>query len=307
MPFTLCHAAVAIPMSRDRLLPSALAIGAMSPDFGKFVPVAVPAVLDGLGYQISDLLLGSLLGMAVFVVFQALLKRPLVALAPGWARRRLAGPARGFRWDGRTLGWAALSVFLGAVTHILLDGITHGDVVPWPSTEAVVGGVSRQQVVQDGLSVVLGVAMAVWIVAWMLRAVPVEDEPTVGLPRWWRLPVWSGMALVVGLAVVDAARVPAEAFRLNRWQAEGELVWAKLAMTAVDAAVVLAAAVAVYTVAYTAWQLLAVGLMRRPSPNGSASRPAEQAVPFARGRTVATGPQPRLTGTGPQPHLGMRD
>ncbi|CAM3666477.1 hypothetical protein GCM10009799_38010 [Nocardiopsis rhodophaea] len=268
MPFTLCHAAVAIPMSRDRLVPSALAIGAMSPDFVKFAPMAVPEV-DGLGYQLSDLLLGSLMGMGVFLVFQALLKQPLVALAPGWARRRLTGPARGFGWSARTLGWAALSVVLGAITHLLLDGITHGEVLPWLTTDAVAGSVSRQQVVQDGLSIVLGLAMAGWIVWWMLRAVPAAEEPAVGPLRWWRVPVWSGMALIVGLTALDTARVPAEAFRINQWQTATELLWAKLAMLIVGTAVALTIAVAVYALAYTALQLTVALRQRRnglPTP-----------------------------------------
>ncbi|ASU84319.1 DUF4184 domain-containing protein [Nocardiopsis gilva YIM 90087] len=302
MPFTICHAAVAIPMSRDRLVPSALAIGAMSPDFVKFVPVTLPEI-GSLGHQMSELVLGSLMGMGVFVVFQALLKRPLVALAPGWARRRLAGPSQGFRWSARTLGWAALSVFLGAITHIVLDGVTHGDILPFLTTDTVVGSVSRQQVVQDGLSIVLGVAIIAWCVRWMVRAIPAEEEPQVGPLRWWRVPVWTGMALLVGLAALNFALVPAEAFRINRWQTEADLVWTKLAMLAVDTVMALTFSVFVYALIHTALQLIAT--LRQGRGGSRADGRERTTLPGPHPLRATTGPQPQTTG--PQQHLGMRE
>ncbi|MCC3776511.1 DUF4184 family protein [Streptomyces sp. UNOB3_S3] len=151
MPFTLVHPAAVIPLSRGRLVPSALADGAMAPDWAGLLPVQNAGLMSHtwLGAVTVD----ALLAVILLMLFHGLLKRPLADLAPAGWRGRLAGPVGGFRW--RSL-WFLPSVVIGAATHILWDDFTHGRFVEWgPKT----------QLVQDGSSV-LGLVLIVW---WLVR------------------------------------------------------------------------------------------------------------------------------------------
>ena len=60
--------------------------------------------------------------MIVLLVWHFLLYRPLCDFAPWWVSERLPPRAelRGRRW-----GWAAVSVIIGALTHVVLDTFTH--------------------------------------------------------------------------------------------------------------------------------------------------------------------------------------
>jgi hypothetical protein len=64
------------------------------------------------------------MGLVVLAAWQFLLYRPLVDFAPRWVGERLPEmrPIRGVGWF-----WAAVSVVIGAGTHVLLDSFTQRD------------------------------------------------------------------------------------------------------------------------------------------------------------------------------------
>jgi uncharacterized protein DUF4184 len=127
MPFTLAHPAAAIPLRRvlgSYAVLSALVIGSLTPDLAYFVPLRIPR---GASHSPAALLWFCLpVGFAVYVVFHAFLKRPLVSLSPSYLRRRLipvVGPSRGLPRVPQP--GIVVSLLAGATTHLLWDAFTH--------------------------------------------------------------------------------------------------------------------------------------------------------------------------------------
>lgn len=123
MPFTLSHAAAALPLHyllRDALVLPALVIGCFLPD----VPYFLPDPLFDINVHLLPGLLwfGLPCGYAFYVVWQRVFLGPCVALLP----RRYASlfampdPSRRVAW------WTiVLSLFAGSLTHIVWDAFTH--------------------------------------------------------------------------------------------------------------------------------------------------------------------------------------
>jgi hypothetical protein len=195
MPFTISHAAVVLPFRRWlghwRLL-SATVIGSMVPDFGLFWPGRLPRVET---HSAAGLFTFSLpVGLATYWLFQLLVKTPALELLPNGAyarSRRFAAPA--LITDPRQWCVAAAGVFVGAFSHLVLDGFTH----------------------TNGRGV---------------RLLPVLDDPVVDIHGHWMsgyVAMQNGISLL-GLAIVVIVvwrdlRTPAEAgYRPARWLAAPE-------------------------------------------------------------------------------------
>jgi hypothetical protein len=181
VPFTLSHPAAVIPLARGRMVPSALVVGSMAPDLPYFFSMGEQrgATHDPLGIVTIDMVLG----LALFAVFHVVWKRPLVAPAPSWVRRRLAGPADGFRRS--MIVWVPPSLLVGTITHVLWDAFTHrhhsfAEALPWLVTTSV-AGLELFRWLQYG-SGVLGIAViALWLYRW-LRRTPGTREAAPALP-----------------------------------------------------------------------------------------------------------------------------
>jgi len=126
MPFTVSHAAAALPLKRSGLVFSALVVGSMAPDFLYFL--RLPFSRD-LGHSLPGLLLVDLpLGWLVLWVFHAFLKNPLFALLPLGHQRRLAPFLSRFAFSGwKRAGLISLSLLLGSLSHIAWDSFTHNN------------------------------------------------------------------------------------------------------------------------------------------------------------------------------------
>jgi hypothetical protein len=127
MPFTPTHILAILPIAALKRLPlsfTALVIGSMIPDFPLFVPIAPE-------YETTHSARGVLtaclpLGLACFLVFQLLMKRPLFALLPVAIQRRCVSLSRtSIEPTPKALLGASLSVVIGASTHIFWDAFTH--------------------------------------------------------------------------------------------------------------------------------------------------------------------------------------
>lgn len=123
MPFTLTHVAAVVPVKKfsGAWMPfTALAMGSMVPDvpkfFGDFVPYAVTHSFPGI-------LTASLpLGLLLYVVFQVLVRTPMLELMPDAISERLGGRRP------HTLKYMAgvvAGLIIGAATHVLWDSFTH--------------------------------------------------------------------------------------------------------------------------------------------------------------------------------------
>ncbi len=122
MPFTIAHAAAALPLSRlsrTRLPMAALMIGAMSPDFGYFPPLEVARMSTHNLPGIFQFCLP--VGLVVWLVYVLLVERPTIALLPDAWRTRLAPSTMSLP----LIVFACLAIMLGALTHIVWDAFTH--------------------------------------------------------------------------------------------------------------------------------------------------------------------------------------
>ncbi len=127
MPFTLSHAAAVLPFSRPlarwRVM-SAAVVGSMVPDSRFFIPWNVPRLET---HSAMSLLTFSLpLGLAIFWLFQYLIKVPMIEVLPDGAYARWQPheePAR----IGSPSQWllAGCGVLAGAFTHLVWDAFTH--------------------------------------------------------------------------------------------------------------------------------------------------------------------------------------
>jgi hypothetical protein len=125
MPWTFAHPAAVLPLRRFCPAPldfSALVIGSMVPDLGYYL-------YSNLA-RMAHSFLGSILvcipaGLALWIIFN-LLRKPLCFVLPQPHRGALAAfAATPLSLRPRALIAAAVSVLLGAWTHIVWDSFTH--------------------------------------------------------------------------------------------------------------------------------------------------------------------------------------
>jgi hypothetical protein len=125
MPFTLSHAAAALPFRRTRLIMSALVVGCFAPDFEYFVPFGKH---DKFGHTLTGIFVFDLpLSLVVLWLFHRFAREPLAACLPEGARERLdqtrATPIHSFSRFAMTV----FSILVGIATHIFWDAFTHRD------------------------------------------------------------------------------------------------------------------------------------------------------------------------------------
>lgn len=71
------------------------------------------------------------LGLLVLVAWQGLVREPFAGALPRWLRERVGGLASsGVPSSAPEWGWAALSVLIGAATHLAWDSFTHPGYLP---------------------------------------------------------------------------------------------------------------------------------------------------------------------------------
>jgi hypothetical protein len=172
MPFTVSHVAAVLPMvgRSDRLPAAALVIGSMVPDYPWFL---TRGRSSGLSHSLLGVVTVDLAaGLLAFLLWRRVAQAPVRDLVPRAVGTRLPRPP-GLR--GRDLGWAALAVVLGALTHVVWDSFTHADrwgveLVPWlqEAHHGRSGWVWGQEV-----SSVLGLlVLALWSIAQLVRTHP---------------------------------------------------------------------------------------------------------------------------------------
>lgn len=127
MPFTVSHIAAVLPVHRPLRrvgLLSAAAIGAMAPDLDLMLPGRLPREQTHGALALLTFCLP--VGLAVWALFQALVKPALIEVVPDRVYLRLRAEHLAPRLASvRAWLYAALAVLVGALTHIIWDGFTH--------------------------------------------------------------------------------------------------------------------------------------------------------------------------------------
>jgi hypothetical protein len=124
VPFTLSHAAAALPFRRARLVPSALVIGTFAPDLEYFIRLAPGG---GWGHTLAGAFsIGLPLGLGALWILHRLVKLPLAYLVPDSVRARLSDELVPFRFGPlRRFLLIVVSLLVGMATHLVWDGFTH--------------------------------------------------------------------------------------------------------------------------------------------------------------------------------------
>ncbi|MCR6482722.1 DUF4184 family protein [Amycolatopsis sp. OK19-0408] len=171
MPFTLSHPAAVLPLARHPLVPSALVAGSVAPDVFWFVPRLPGVGLSKTHELTSALWLDPLIALVLLAVFHLLLKRPLLALAPKPLAERLPR-----HFSRRRPGWIALSLVIGAATHVGWDAFTHENDGFAFLRIPLVTGLDVGRLIQL-VSTVAGAAVLAWWLRNWYRTAPTKPAP----------------------------------------------------------------------------------------------------------------------------------
>jgi hypothetical protein len=183
MPFTLSHAAAALPFRRTRLIMSALVVGCLAPDFAYFLPL-------GQHERFGHTLLGVFeldlpLSLAVLWLFHRYARKPLAACLPEGARERLDRSPRAFPINSLSrFAMTVLSILVGIATHIFWDAFTHpgnwiSDRLQFLNTTVSIPlfGPRPWFEILQYLSSVLGiVVILLWYIRWYRNTPPVHSK-----------------------------------------------------------------------------------------------------------------------------------
>ena len=199
MPFTAAHPAAIVPLARGPLLLSALVAGSLAPDVPYYLydlphPVSARFTHTWTGSLLADVPLALVIIAGLYVV-----AAPAAALAPTPLRGRLAAVLPRRSWLSP---WLPVSAWLGALTHVAWDMVTHERGARAPRGAGLRGaGVDPlHQALQHG-STVLGLAvLAIVLVRWYRHAT--HPAPPPGLSPAARIAVLAAASLVVAGAAV---------------------------------------------------------------------------------------------------------
>jgi Domain of unknown function (DUF4184) len=129
MPFTFSHPAIVLPlyrMSPRWLSMTGLIVGSMIPDFEYFIRMRLRS---GISHSIPGLFMFDLpVGILVAFIFHNIVRNLLFENSPQIIRRRL-DVFTTFNWNNYfKTHWfgVIISVLIGAGSHLLWDGFTHG-------------------------------------------------------------------------------------------------------------------------------------------------------------------------------------
>jgi hypothetical protein len=175
MPFTFSHPAIVLPFLKSKKVSAtALVFGSMSPDFEYFFRMKMQS-------EISHTFLGVLLidfplGFLMMFVFHQIIKKPLIDNSPIFVQNRLAilRETNWIQYFKNNITIVLVSFFLGAISHLFWDSMTHWDgylvqVIPFLNLE--VYAIPMYKIAQH-LSTIIGLG----IVLFYIYKQPYEDK-----------------------------------------------------------------------------------------------------------------------------------
>ena len=208
MPFTLAHAAAALPFRRTRLILSAVVVGTFAPDFEYFLRMTPGGHFGNTlpGVFVLDLPLS----LVVLWLFHAYMREPMVALLPDPIQCRIFPGPRTFRfWGPARLALIFGSILVGVGTHILWDSFTHPTfwlyrhwaVLSQTVRLPVVGTVQYYKLFQHGSTVIGCAALLIWLLLWYRATGP--GQPLLVMPFSLAMKRWF-LAFLILIALFGA-------------------------------------------------------------------------------------------------------
>jgi Domain of unknown function (DUF4184) len=212
MPFTLSHAAAALPFRRTRLVMSAVVVGCFAPDFVYFLEFGPHS---RFGHTLAGLFVLDLpLAFIVLWLFHRYAKQPLAALLPSRARRRLDLDPRTLTIGSFSqLALVGLSIVVGATTHLIWDSFTHEHswvAVHWSflrrEEQLPLFGLRPWCDILQYISSVLGiVVILIWCVYWYRNTSPVRSQPDRDRVKTDRIAMACALVVAIVIALLRAA------------------------------------------------------------------------------------------------------
>ena len=214
MPFTFAHPAAVVPLLRPLgrwAVLSALVIGSIVPDFSYFVPFPVARwrTHDLLGLFWFCLPVGA----ATYAIFHGVLAAPVIDLLPAALRTRCRAVAAAR--IPPALSAIALSLGIGAATHIAWDAFTHAGAPIVRVSRALrfpLGTISGYPVsvftIFQHLSTLVGILLIVlWVQRWQRSAPPSTTAPRFSLGSAARVAAIAGIVVLALLLWIASDRV----------------------------------------------------------------------------------------------------
>ncbi len=203
MPFTLSHAAAALPFRKLKPVWPALVIGTFAPDLQYFIQLTDE---DRSGHHYPDVLLFTVpVALLVLWLFEWVVKGPTVELLPGAIQRRLhdkTAPLSFWGWKqfGRIVFWIAV----GTLTHLVWDQFTHSytrtaEFLPLLKTHITFPYWRHTTVaglMQDASTILGFLALCIWCMAWYRRTSPSPAARASELSPLTKISVVAAMVLI---------------------------------------------------------------------------------------------------------------
>ena len=130
MPFTASHIVAILPIkknSRSYFSITGLIIGSMVPDFEFFLRMTL---LGYYGHRLTGIFLFDLpVGLLLFWVFRAIIRKPVIEHLPGYWYNRLTLNDADVKQPifSKSVKVVIISIFVGIMTHLLWDGFSHDE------------------------------------------------------------------------------------------------------------------------------------------------------------------------------------
>jgi len=179
MPFTLSHAAAALPFYKLKPVWPALVVGTFAPDLQYFIWISDE---DRSGHHFPQVVLFTLpLALIVLWIFEWIVKRPAIELLPSAVQRRLQDKIDPLSFMGwKRLGSIVLWIAIGIATHLCWDEFTHHHTwmsdhwsllhadVPVPFLHPM----ALLKILQHASTVLGFLVLCVWFAVWCFRTPP---------------------------------------------------------------------------------------------------------------------------------------
>ncbi len=189
------------------MVPSALMIGSMGPDFAYYLPLPVDRSQSHGALALLWFVLP--LGLLIYALWHGLMREPLTELLPPGIRARVRSiPANPTPWSASRLPTIAFCLLLGGVTHLMWDSFTHGggwfverfDTLQAEQIEIGTYHLFGYKILQHGSSLLGLGCLAWWLRGWLSKQpAPAPEVESAVQTRRRRAIV--GLVLIASLAL----------------------------------------------------------------------------------------------------------
>jgi len=207
MPFTLSHAAAALPFQKLKPVWPALVIGTFAPDLQYFIWISDE---DRSGHHFPGIVLLAIpLAVLLLWLFEWFVKGPAIELLPDSVQRRLQNKIEPLSfWGWRRLALIVIWIVIGIATHIGWDQFTHQNTwitahleflrntVPVPFHAPML----MSKILQHSSTVLGFLAVAAWCAAWYRGTTPVPRTSLLQFSAFRKVTIVSTMALIASFA-----------------------------------------------------------------------------------------------------------